>query len=86
MNVQDIKKLREKIESIDVKQHSCIFNIFKKYNVQFSENKNGIFINLSEVNSDILKEVSYYLNYLQKQEQVINKIENEKKEYINNFF
>jgi len=78
MDIQNIKKIRDKIESINSIQHKSIFRIFKKHNVQYSENKNGIFINLSEVNENILKEINNYLNYLQKQEQVICKIESEK--------
>jgi hypothetical protein len=82
----DLIKLRNHIEKLNDSYHSNIFKIFKKNNVEYSENKNGIFINLSEVDEDILREIYVYLDYLNKQEHQINKIEQQKLEYQNKYF
>jgi hypothetical protein len=53
----------------------------KKYKVNFSENKNGVFINLSEVSKRILDELVSYINYVKKQENFLNIHENQKKKF-----
>jgi tRNA U34 5-carboxymethylaminomethyl modifying enzyme MnmG/GidA len=83
---ENIIKLRNSIEKLNPSYHKFIFNIFKKHNIEYSENKNGIFINLSEVDNNVINEVNTYLLYLNKQEQQINKIENQKIEYQNKYF
>ena len=79
MNNLDIVKLRNDIETLDKKKQLEILKIFSKNNVVYSENKNGVFVNLSEVNEDILVEVKKYLDYIDKQEHHIEIFENKKK-------
>ena len=63
-----------------------ILKIFHDNNCEMTENSNGVFINLIYINSDILKEINNYIEYLQLQEINLNKVENIKKyikeEYI----
>ena len=56
----DMKKTVENMEE----HHLSIFRLFLKHNVQYSENKNGIFINLTNVDVEIIKELNDYLKEL----------------------
>lgn len=41
-----------------------IFKIIHKYNIQFMENINGIFINLNNIEYNILEEINILINYI----------------------
>ena len=86
MNIDEKIKLRDEIEKLDKNNHLEILKIFKKHNISFSENKNGSFINLNFVDDFILSEVKEYILYLKTQENLINELEVQKKEYVQEFF
>jgi hypothetical protein len=54
--------------------------------VLVNENKNGVFINLTYVDSPILDKVYKYLSYVNKQEDQLNEIEKEKEKIVTSFF
>ena len=54
MNTKDLISLKKKIENIDIRHHIEIFRIFQENNVSYSENRNGIFINMNNINTDII--------------------------------
>lgn len=85
-NEELLKKIKSRIDSIDTKTHIDIFKIFKEHDVPFSENSNGIFINISEVDNTIIEKVDKYLDYLYNQENELNKIEQQKEQYKSDFF
>lgn len=86
MNIEEKIQLRDEIEKLDKSNHLEILKIFKKHNISFSENKNGSFINLNFIDDFILSEVKEYILYLKNQENLINELEVQKKEYVQEFF
>ena len=76
--LQDMKLI---IESLEDNKHIEIFRILQKYKVNFSENKNGVFINLSELSERVIQELVSYINYVKKQENYLSIHENKKKEF-----
>ena len=84
--VNNLKSLKDKIESVSMFHQIEILRIFKDNNVCITENKNGIFINLTYVDSAILDKVYKYLNYVNKQEDQLNEIEEEKQKIVSSFF
>jgi hypothetical protein len=70
--------LKNKIENLPKENHVEIFKILQKNNVQYSENKNGIFINLIEVSPIIIHEVDQYVQYLETQNNEIKNFEIQK--------
>ncbi len=84
--VNNLKTLKDKIESVSMFHQIEILRIFKDNNVCITENKNGIFINLTYVDSAILDKVYKYLNYVNKQEDQLNEIEEEKQKIVSSFF
>ena len=73
-----LKSLKERIESTNLFHQIEILRIFNDNGVEINENKNGVFINLTYVDSSILDKVYKYLSYVSKQEDQLNEIEKEK--------
>jgi hypothetical protein len=87
MNIENINYIKYKIEEMDKKNHIEILKIFKKYkNIVLNENKNGIFINISELDNDIIVELDKYIKYIDIQKQILEKDEKEKYLLENKYF
>lgn len=88
------KILVEKINKLLPIEQEEIFKIIKRFNIKYTENNNGIFINLSNnVDNQYLKEIENYLNYLEINktnikdiEQICTNITNKQKIYDKNNF
>ena len=74
-----LKKLKKSIEKLNKHQQVKIMEIFIKKNIQFTENKNGIFINLNKIPIEILNDIKKYLEYISMQEESFEHLEKKKK-------
>ena len=82
-----INGIRETIENMSKFNQIEILRILTKHkDVRINENKYGIHINLSDINSKILDELLVYVNYISKQEIELNNIEKQKECYKNTYF
>ncbi len=81
------KKLMENIKKLSKDEHIEIFKIFLEDNISYSENNNGIFINLNNVKEKTLDNILKYIEYIEiKKSDLMNdevKVE-EKKELLGN--
>ena len=84
--MSDLIKLKEKMEKLNVSQQVDIVRILMEHQIKFSENSNGIFINLTNLKSNEIDEINKYIQYISDQEANLITIENMKKEYKKNFF
>ena len=73
------KKLIEISKNLSKIEYFEIFNIIKQDNCQYSENKNGIFINLSNVSENTIDKIFNFINFIKhkkedlvKHEEIIN--------------
>ena len=57
---QYLKNLKKKIENLDVYHHQKILSIIKKHEIDFSENKNGIFINMNAFTKNLIKDINAF--------------------------
>ena len=80
MQHNDVKDLRNKIQSFSKEKQLDIFRICKSKGILFTENKNGIFINLTELTNTQLFELTKFVDYIIEQEKNINEVEQEKNE------
>ena len=79
--------LKNTIEKMDKMHHIEILKILKKHkSVKINENKNGIYINISLLPTNIIDELNNYLNYVNEQEKTISKLETQKEVFKNTFF
>ena len=83
---EELFNIRDKIENLNQIHHIKFFEIIKKYDINYSENRNGIFINMNTINSKILKELSDYILYINKQEDNLKETENIKNDFKKEFF
>ncbi len=78
-NIKKLELLNNKIEKLNKKQHIEILRIIRKNEkTNISENKNGTFINMIELNESIITEITNYLAYIEMKEKELINIENEK--------
>tara|TARA_B100000795_G_scaffold235587_1_gene195341 strand:+ start:4341 stop:4682 length:342 start_codon:yes stop_codon:yes gene_type:complete len=85
-NIEELTILNKIVNNLDHGHHQKIFDIIKKNNVKFSENRNGVFINLNQVSEKTIQEIKVYIKYVKMQEKNISNFENIKKEFKKDFF
>ena len=65
-NIKKFELINSKIEKLNKKQHIELLRIIvKDEKVNISENKNGSFINMNELNNEIINKIVEYLNYIE---------------------
>ena len=78
--------LKNKIEELNKVHQIEILKLLLNDKIIFTENKNGIFFNLTNVKEAELVNLHNYVNYINEQEKSLNKIETLKESYLENFF
>lgn len=81
--VEQLEILRDKIQSLNNIElhHLKILKILKDNNCNYSENSNGVFINMNNLTDDIIIKMKEYLKYIEKQNIKFENYENKKNEY-----
>lgn len=83
-NLQYIKKKCEKMNIIHQKE---ILRILKnEKNIHLNENNNGTFVNLTELDTNIINKLNNFILYVNNQEEHLKNIENEKTKIQESFF
>jgi hypothetical protein len=76
---KELTLLCKTIENFSKEDQIEILKIISNVNMQLiSENNNGSFINMNDLNDDTLLKVNNYVDYVLKKNNEINNIENEK--------
>ena len=83
---ESLKILRDNIEALPVFHQIEILRILYKNQITFSENKNGVFLNLSYVNLDVIHKISEYVTFVQNQESQMCEFEKKKLTLSNQYF
>jgi hypothetical protein len=86
MNTEYLQNLRDEIEKMEPIHQSRIFEIIKNKKLSYTENNNGIFINLTTIDEETIKDIKSYLLYVDLQQEQLDKGEQDKKKYINQFY
>ena len=82
-----LEYMKNKIENMSKNHQIEILKILKKNSTaKINENKSGIFINLSLLSTSVLEEIDFYLNYVHDQENSLQHLESQKKEFKDAFF
>jgi NTP pyrophosphatase (non-canonical NTP hydrolase) len=85
-SISELNYIRDSIENMNKFNQVEILRVLDKYNVALNENKYGIHINLSELKKEIIDELIIYMNYVNKQEITLHKVEQQKEDYKNTYF
>lgn len=71
-SIQKKKKLLELVKNLSNIEYNEIFNILQENNCQYSGNNNGIFINLQNVNDEIIDKIFNFLEFIKKKKEELN--------------
>ena len=82
----EILNIKTDIESMNKFHQVEILKILKQNNVILNENKNGVFVNLSEIGDESLKKLKEYILYVNIQENQLSKLEDKKEQFKNDFY
>ena len=83
---ESLKMLRDNIEALPVFHQTEVLRILYKNHITFIENKNGVFLNLSYVNLDVIHKISEYVTFVQNQESQMCEFEKKKMTLSNQYF
>ncbi|MBN20742.1 MAG: hypothetical protein CL678_05575 [Bdellovibrionaceae bacterium] len=83
---KEIVDIKNKIESLNKIHHIKIFQVLIENNIPYTENRNGVFINMNSFNKNIIEILRKTILYITTQEQTLNDIESIKNKLSNNFF
>lgn len=86
MPTVDLKQIKDRVEALNQHHQIQILKIMTQHNVDLTENKNGSFINLTNVDEAIITKILDYLSYVDQQEMQLKEIENQKTELSKQFF
>lgn len=82
---KELPFLCKTIENFSKEDQIEILKIISNVNINLvSENNNGTFINMNDLNNDTLLQINNYVEYVLKKNNEINNIENEKDILKNN--
>ena len=82
----ELNLLREKIEKLEKFNKIKILEIFLNNNVSYTENRNGVFVNMINLKKNVIQEIKKYLLYVSNQDTQLETTEKIKKELEHNFF
>ena len=78
--MNDLTNIKNRIEQMNELQQKEVFKIFLNNNIDYNENSNGIFINLTNINKNIIKELKKYIDYVNKQNTFLSEQEEQKQQ------
>ena len=86
INADKLIKIRDTIENYDKEQQIQILQILKTKKITANENKNGVFINLTNLSEETICELESFIEHVKTQECYLKENEDEKIKYKENYF
>jgi hypothetical protein len=59
-----LKTLREKINNLEEYEHIEIFKILRKNNIKYTENNNGVFINMNKLSEKSIEDIESFISFI----------------------
>ena len=82
----ELDVLKDKIEKLEKFHQVQILEILVQNNIPFTENRNGVFINMIKIRSEVILKIKEYLLYVTNQNSHLDSTEELKKQLKHNFF
>ena len=86
MPTTDLKQWKDRIEALNQHHQIQILKIMTQCKVDLTENKNGSFVNLTNIDEGVVSKLAEYLRYVDEQETQLKEVENQKTELTKQFF
>ena len=84
--ISELKKLRDHIEKMDMIHQIHILKILKDNNIEYTENTNGVFINMTLLDEATLKQINNFIKYVNLQQKQLESVEDIKAKYQEEFY
>ena len=84
--ITDLKRLRDNIEKMERIHQIHIFKILKENQIEFTENSNGVFVNMTLLDDTTLKQINNFIKYVNLQQKQLESIEDIKAQYQKEFY
>ena len=84
--ITDLKRLRDNIEKMETIHQIHIFKILKENQIEFTENSNGVFVNMTLLDDTTLKQINIFIKYVNLQQKQLESIEDIKAQYQKEFY
>ena len=85
-DIESLQKIKDVIEKYNKQQQLDILKILIDNSINISENSNGCFINLTELQDSTIKKLQEYIEFINLQNIKLSDIETTKKDIETNFF
>ena len=59
-----LKELRDVISDLDICEQAEILKIIEKNKIKFTENKNGVFINMNKLTNKSIEDIESFISYI----------------------
>jgi hypothetical protein len=83
----NLNSICSQIEAMTQNNQIEVLRILSKHkDIILNENKNGIYINLTEIENTVINELSSYIQYINEQESNLNVMELQKQQFKNIYF
>jgi hypothetical protein len=83
----ELENIRDSIEKFNKFNQIEVLRILKSYSdVVLNENKNGVYINLADVNEQAVEQLIAFISYVNDQEASLDATEKQKEEFKSAFF
>jgi len=87
INVEELNRIREKIESMPKFNQIEVLRILSKYNkITLNENKYGVLVNMTDFEDEVIEKLKNYISYVNTQESNLNEVEVQKENFKNIYF
>lgn len=87
INTNRLQTIKETIENMNkVYQIEVLRILYEEKTITLSENNNGVFINLTDLDIELIEKLDKYIEYVNEQQNQLTSIENEKINIKNEFF
>lgn len=85
-DIDNLKKIRDMVEKMNKIHQVHILKILKDNNIEYSENNNGIFVNMTLLNNETLVRIQNFIKYVDLQEVQLETFEDIKTKYHNAYY
>ena len=82
--MEHLVKLRDRIQKLEKIHQLHILKIILEHNIAYTENSNGVFINIGTIDDTVKKSLEDYLEYVEVQETQLDEGEAERKKFKKN--
>jgi len=65
VSIKKLKELRDVITELEICEQAEILKIVEKNKIKFTENKNGVFINMNKLSDKAIEDIETFLEYIQ---------------------